>query len=860
MFSKRLTCFYCGARPAKPILDSNNKFHCDHCDADNFLDQNGEITDPPTEITNPPVQDVGASNERFESIGFPESELFCSHCLRNQHLFTSSLAAYFPEGDEKIDPQYDSNYQNYRQELETLYPQVCETCEPRVKQRIREAGYEAKADNLRRMMDETRASKAAQRARKHSWQSFVVYLGALGFWISILGQLAWDAIGVLTLYPMQNDVDMSVDTPMSLIFRLRQMIDLRGIPHECAFDLAPIAGKALVAGCLSIWWNPKLRMKVYGRPGRFSGLGEYYQLQLFSLVLRCVFWSLFKDPSASGIDPKGSFVGHTVMAGITIFCILASRHVVKYDRRTLVDWSDHSWEKAPLCSPTSSPPAGRRTSNPELTPRATNGGTREPFPISRLASPQSAVTRTSAFPTPPPESDDMDWTPSRTHEIRPAVSLYQRDKPSVFDGLNPFYGSIPAVSKPPAWQLRTQPSNKPVEQVVERNPFHRSPTTSLTSWQHKSAGPGPVFKPPTFFPTSDHNSFTGLETLFDRTFSIDPNNTPRRNEEQQSRHRTFATSRPSRIQSRVLFSLFRFLLLLFSIGAWTFSQKRMLPIHGNYVETFALGSASLIAGLAFLEAVKRPISEWSGLELLVNITELIVAVHLGAHLPKNFNDREYFDRYGKLLLIFMAVQEVMALLAVYRTTATPGKPAEEAQPGPTSPFGSPQYGRPQLEAPVYSPTSSTTTLSPTYNSFKNAPPSTFGTSTGSSNFSSALPSSSLSSQSLPSYHPYHRNPHSFTMQSLKESEPSEYEQDSDSETVATNTTSWTNTTNRNIRYEHRPSTYQSNDNFFSPRRNQLTPGLGGLSLEDRPNSRRMTRSQTQQGLNGRGLSSRATRW
>ncbi|KAJ5647639.1 hypothetical protein N7490_004011 [Penicillium lividum] len=822
LFSKRLSCFYCGARSTKPIDDSS-KFHCDHCDADNFLDQNGEITDPPTEITNAIGQDVGTSNERFESTDFPESELFCSQCLRNQHLFTSSLAAFFPEDDEKMDPRFDSNYENYRRELDTLYPQVCETCEPRVKQQIRATGYEAKADFLRRMMDQTRASKAAQRARQHSWQSFVVYLGALGYWISILGQLAWDIIGALTLYPLKNDVEMSTDTPMSLMSRVSRIIELRGIPAECSFDLAPIAGNALVAGCLSIWWNPKLRMKVLGRLGRFSGLGEYYQMQLLLLVLRCVFWSLFKDPLASGIDPKGSFVGHVVMAGITILCVGASRRVVKYNRQNLVD-----------C----------------------NGATREPFPISRLASVQSAVTRSSAFPTPPPESDDMDWTPSRTQDIRPEVSLYQRDKPSVFEGPNPFYGSIPAVSKPPSWELRTRPSNKPIEQVVERNPFHRSPTNSPTSWQHKSAGSVPVFKPPTFFPTSDHDNSTGLETLFDRTFSIDPNKASRRNED-QPRHRN---SRPSRIQGRLMLQIFRFVLLLFSIGAWTFSQNRMFPIHGNYIETFALGSASLIAGLGFLEAVKRPIIEWRGLELLVNITELIVAVHLGAHLPKNLNDREYFDRYGKLLLIFMAVQEVMGLLAVYRTPSTPVHPAEEPQSGPTSPFGASHYEQPQLEAPVYSPTSSTKTLSPTYNSFKSAPPLSFGTTAGSASFSSALPSS-LSSPSVHSYHPVqNRNPHSFTMESLKENEPSDYEQDSDGETVATTATAWTNTTNQNIRYGHRPSTAQSNDNFFSPRRNQLAPGLGGLSLEDRPSTRRMTRSQTQQGLNGRGLSSLATRW
>ncbi|KAJ5947085.1 hypothetical protein N7466_000100 [Penicillium verhagenii] len=867
MFSKRLNCFYCGTRSSKSIRDSIDKFHCDSCDADNFLDKNGEITDPPTEITNSKVQGDGASSQGLRS-NVHESGVFCSQCLRNQHLFTSSLAGFVPENDDKLDPQFDSNYESYRRELENLYPQVCETCEPRVKQRIREAGYEAKADNLRRMMDQTRAFKNEQRLRRHSWQSLVVYLGALAYWISILGQLAWDALSALTVYPAEENIDISIDAPvsfMSVVPCVRKMIELRGIPQEWSYNLAPTAGLALIAGCLSIWWNPKIRMKIYGRLGRFYGLGEYYQLQLLSLVLRCVFWSLFKDPSASGIDSKGSFVGHIVMAGITIVCVIASRHVVKYDRRTVVDWSDNSWENAPLCSPSSSPPpAQRRSPNPELTPRATNNGIREPFPISRLTSPQSAVTKSSAFPTPPPDgSDDMDWTPSRSHDIRPEVSLYQRDKPSVFDGPTPFYGSIPTVSKPPSWELRTRPSNKPVDQVVQRNPFHRSPTNSPTSWQHKSATTTPVFKDPTFFPTTDHES-TGLETLFDRAFTIDPNNTSRRNEEHQPRHRT---SPPYRIQGQAMWQVLRFLFLLSSIVAWSLSQNRIFLIHGNYIETIALGSASLIAGLGFLEAVKRPIAEWSGLELLVNVTELIVAVHLGAHMPKTFRDRELFDRYGKLLLIFMAVQEVMGLLAFYRTQATPAKSAEETQPSPASPFGSPQYERPQLEAPVYSPTSSTTAHSPTlysaHNPFRSPPPLSFGTTAGSASFSSALPYSSLSSQGLRSANPVHsHNPHSFTMQSLKENEPSDYEQDSDGETVATSATGWTNTTNQNIRYGHRPGTAQSNDIFFSPRRNQLTPGLGGLSLEDGPNSRRMTRSQTQQSLNARGISSRATptRW
>lgn len=39
LFSKRLTCFYCGRRPTQPTRGPVRKFHCDHCEADNYLDQ-----------------------------------------------------------------------------------------------------------------------------------------------------------------------------------------------------------------------------------------------------------------------------------------------------------------------------------------------------------------------------------------------------------------------------------------------------------------------------------------------------------------------------------------------------------------------------------------------------------------------------------------------------------------------------------------------------------------------------------------------------------------------------------------------------------------------------------------------------
>lgn len=39
LFSKRLTCFYCGRRSSQPVRGPVRKFRCDHCEADNYLDE-----------------------------------------------------------------------------------------------------------------------------------------------------------------------------------------------------------------------------------------------------------------------------------------------------------------------------------------------------------------------------------------------------------------------------------------------------------------------------------------------------------------------------------------------------------------------------------------------------------------------------------------------------------------------------------------------------------------------------------------------------------------------------------------------------------------------------------------------------
>lgn len=485
-------------------------------------------------------------------------------------------------------------------------------------------------------------------------------------------------------------------------------------------------------------------------------------------------------------------------------------------------------------------------------------------------------------PTPPPESEDMDWTPSAPQNIQPTVSVYQRNRPSAFNGPSPFHGNLPAAPQPPAWALRNKTPVKPIERVIEPNPFHRNLSPTQNQWQKKSSSPEPVFQPPKFFPASDHDAATGLETLFNRAFDLGAEEGPRR-EWNQSKRRpiSYAINTPRQLVLQYL----RLLLLLGSMTVWSYFQNHQTSIPGNYIETCALGSASLISGFALLEAVKRPLAQWNGMEILVYITELGAAVHLGAHLPQEDFEREYFDRYGKILLGFMAVQEILNLLAFYRSASSVPRPEDQQNVAPTSPrqqlSSQGAIGWSPVGSPVNSPTIAQSSqsfspqlhqqsfasrahqLSPQPQQFspqQSAPPLSFSSAAG--GMSSALPNvpnyGISSSQTFGSFSSgyNHHNPHSFTMDSLKANEPvSDYEQDSDSETVATEFTTRTDATNRNIRYGRNP--INEHNPPFSPRRNELGPGLGGLSLEDRPTPRRITRSQTQQPMTpGRRFPSR----
>lgn len=280
--------------------------------------QNGEIADPPVAETTaggPPIR-FAAPLSSDASVSHDSSSIFCLTCLKNQHLLTQTLASYLPPPSHPEYAAYEAAYPAYRTGLEERYPPVCDRCAPRVRERIRHAGYAAKADHLRRMNERSRhgARGGAGTAGVTNWRHLVLGAGALAFWASVTGQLAWDAIGVLSL----GDT-IFVDSGSEPLTLLNACVVAGSRePDGCATALAPYAGQALVLGLLSVWWNPRLRDKLSGTQGRLKGLGEYYRIQMVVLVARFVAWGFLHDATVTGLNPQMAPAIHAVVGIVTI--------------------------------------------------------------------------------------------------------------------------------------------------------------------------------------------------------------------------------------------------------------------------------------------------------------------------------------------------------------------------------------------------------------------------------------------------------------------------------------------------------------------------------------------------------------
>jgi hypothetical protein len=148
--------------------------------------------------------------------------------------------------------------------------------------------YLTKAENLKVRLDKTRKGDVVR--RELGLKGYIVRLGGIGWYSSILVQIIWHSLGVLSNLPASETP--SELQPLSIQSCVRQASRLANIEKGCYDEISCYAFLFPVVGMLSFWWNNRLRESLQGF-GRLSHLNDYYLLQAIFLAIRYAAVRLF---------------------------------------------------------------------------------------------------------------------------------------------------------------------------------------------------------------------------------------------------------------------------------------------------------------------------------------------------------------------------------------------------------------------------------------------------------------------------------------------------------------------------------------------------------------------------------------
>ncbi|KAF1983096.1 hypothetical protein K402DRAFT_456911 [Aulographum hederae CBS 113979] len=338
MFGLGRKCFYCARRSKQNLPKHVRQWDCENCNATNFLDHNGDIRDPPA-MEQPETPRLSSSFEHSHFARFsPEPQnVFCATCQKNQHFFQVSISEYLPSPDDSNYEEYERGYESFKEDLERRYPLVCSQCAPAVESRLIKANYMAKTDHLRRIMEKTRKHAGIPRRHLWSFRGVIITLGALGWWASIVTQLAWHIIGAI---PVLERVETVYSKPAQLAWSCASHIFYnQSVEPACYTTANSIVARGLMLGVLTVWWNNKLGDKLNNPPIRMIGLQSLWLLQTVFLAIRHLAYWLLRHPEdwrfGNGPYRAAHFMSALIVALLASKCLRSIR--LKYGPN--IDWS-----------------------------------------------------------------------------------------------------------------------------------------------------------------------------------------------------------------------------------------------------------------------------------------------------------------------------------------------------------------------------------------------------------------------------------------------------------------------------------------------------------------------------------------
>ncbi|KAG5983312.1 hypothetical protein E4U55_000296 [Claviceps digitariae] len=640
--SKYLTCFYCGKRSGLKFDGTIRDFLCLQCDATNYLDQNGEITDPPV------ATDREATAVQFaapqSSTSAQKDDTFCQKCLKNQHLFTKSLAQYLP--DDPSDPDYpelERNYYRYRRNLEKRYPQVCGDCAEKVEARIRQAGYTAKTDHLRRMMSLARDRKTRTRTKLDWVHALGKTLWRSGFVLQIL----WHFIMITHALQVSDDGMYDPDDQSTAA---RVLLTLKR-----ATEALPAADTlmqwSIWTGVMAAWWNPHFVQVNRGFTRHLLGFTQWYSFQGLTVFFRLIFRGIDVRGGQAARSGTARLGAHVGMASImAVLYVLAGRSIrvdttplfATYNTQPLVPRDSKSpRQRKQEDSKTFSELFNDALDSAHATPQKLAGAKVPPSPqlspyhaaMRPLSSSlkmddmggESAETPRNRRQQQLQYDEEMDWSPiTPQHRAlhdnfapTPSSARFSRFNVETASQppelTNPFRVRVPAAPVEPARRLRNSPwpAAAKKEAVTETGQAMFTSTGHQKSFSQTSIGSADSeahsnveFKQPSFFaPQRDHDT-SSLADLLSQSFSLgqeDQDQEAMSEEDSSQRHRShYSASNPTAQQkarnrpAAKHSTCFEPATLAVLLAVWLLTMHVPIP-HGWEIQLTALSVAGVIA-------------------------------------------------------------------------------------------------------------------------------------------------------------------------------------------------------------------------------------------------------------------------
>ncbi|RDW60776.1 hypothetical protein BP6252_12159 [Coleophoma cylindrospora] len=451
---KKLICHYCNTKSRYNNDGRIRKWQCPTCDEKNYLDENGEITDPPiAEVSEAAGRSPSATPEPFKGWSFSSPKTsedpFCATCLENQRRMQCFVSEYPAVLDEN-DPEYWQSAQDFEKQkanLEKLYPQVCSQCIGIVNARILKTKYTAQADRVSRLRMETEARRNRDRM-PWTWKlmSFVesffhltTYIRAWN-WISsrtlsdlalftgtylryyglLAGQIFHFAamlVGlhhvVLWLSTMPYWIEVHDSLPnLSILSSLSSLIsNTYGLLVFFAVSQS-FAIIGLVMHLLSCWWNPYCKEMARGFTKHLSGIASWYQWTLGSLAARGMMWYFM---GVQAWDGPASIATAILHAGALILLTITRQNRIVENMNTLFVPDPQRMPKLEKPTKTLSPNNSNMadalnlisqgfSQGPAVSPTASTSGSNVSYLAKRTRSPAEFPSATTSFyGSPPPQ-------------------------------------------------------------------------------------------------------------------------------------------------------------------------------------------------------------------------------------------------------------------------------------------------------------------------------------------------------------------------------------------------------------------------------------------------------------------------